>query len=686
MADYGEKTGRDLHGEILKRADDASQADWQNRLDALEDLRFRANEGGNGQWDPEVLAERVEQGRPVITINLIPQFVRQVTNEARNNRPGIQVRPVDDDADPETAEVYEGIVRHIEDQSEAVSKAYIPAVDGSATCGIGHFRITTDYRDDDSWEQDIFIKGINNPLAVLWDPAAKDPTRMDARYCFVLEDMPKEEYEEKWPDAAVADFNSPNQGQAFQWRINDMVRVAEYWCKEPVTKTLAKTQDGSVLDITNVPTAALKFLPPHKTRKVETHKICQYIVSGTEILEGPNEWAGHYLPIIPVIGEETYVGENRVRSGLVRHAKDPQRLYNLWRSNQADIIGSQPLSPFVATFKQIEKYLPIWRNANKRKTPYLPFDADPQHPGVPQRSQPPVASPGMSEEIAMAANEMRSTTGIYASGLGEHTPDAKSGRAINALQKQGDKSTLHFEDNLQLSIRHCGRVLVDLIPSYYDTERTVRLLNEDGTNRFEKINSLVMTQDGPMPIHDLSVGTYDVTVTTGPSYATRRMEAADAMMQFIQTVPDSAQFMIDIIAKNMDWPGADEIAKRARMMLLQAHPEFADPKDQEQPPPPSPAAQMNALMGQLKIQQEKANTRLLEAQADDAEMDATVKAIQVDAVSQTHHMQVESVILKELIDVITRGQQAMQPAQPGQGAGNQPAPVTPQPAAPAGAQ
>jgi len=675
---------RDLHAEILKRADDAAQADWQNRLDALEDLRFRANEGGNGQWDPEVLAERIEQGRPVITVNLIPQYVRQVTNDARNNRPAIKVRPVDDDADVDTAEVFEGIVRHIEDQSEATSKAYIPSVDNSATCGIGHFRVVPDYRDDNSWEQDLFIRNIPNALAVLWDPAAKDPTRMDARYCFVLEDMPKEEYEAKYPDAAVADFGYANQGLA--WRINDMVRIAEYWCKEPVSKVLARTQDGSVLDITDVPKGALKFLPPHKTRKVETHKIVQYIVSGTQILDGPNEWAGHYLPIIPVIGEEVFVGENRVRSGLVRYAKDPQRLYNLWRSNQADIIGSQPLSPFIATFKQIEKYLPIWKNANKRKTPYLPYDSDPLAPNAkPERSQPPVPSPGMSEEIAMAANEMRSTTGIYASGLGQNTPDATSGRAIKALQNQGDKATLHFADNLQLSIRHCGRILVDLIPYYYDTERTVRLLNEDGTNRFERINSLVVTQDGTVPIHDLSIGTYDVTVTTGPSYATKRQETVDMLMQLMQTVPDSAQFMLDVITKNMDGQGMDEVAKRFRIALLKAHPEFANPKDEDQPPQPSAGDRMNALMAQLDARTKEAEAREAEATADSAEMDAATKAVELDAMSTTHHAQTEAVVLRTLMDVITRGQAALSPAQPGQGAGNQPAPM-PQPVAPVGAQ
>ncbi len=386
----------------------------------------------------------------------------------------------------------------------------------------------------------------------------------------------------------------------------------------------------------------------------------QYIVSGTEILKGPTEWKGKYLPIIPIIGEETYVGENRVRSGLVRPAKDPARLYNLWRSNQMEIIGLQPKAPIMGTFKQIEKYLALYNQANRRNLPYLPYDTDGSAP-PPKRMETPQGSRAMSEEIAVAAGELRSTTGIYDSGLGQHTSEAVSGKAIGKLQQQSDMATLHFGDNLQLSIRHCGRVTLDLIPYYWDTEKTVRLLNEDGTDRFEKINSYIMTQGGPEPVHDLSIGTYDVTVTVGPNYATKRMESVEVLQSLIQTMPDAAMFMMDILVKNMDIPGGDELAKRFKTAILKAHPEFADPKDQEQPPPPSAGDEMNAMAAKLDLRAKDAEARKAEADADVAEMEAATAAVELDAMSQTHHAMTEAVVLKTLQDVITRGQQAMQP-------------------------
>lgn len=654
------------HREIIKNIELDAQADWANRLEALDDLRFVANEDGCGQWDETVYRDRKEQGLSTITVNLMPQFVRQVTNDARNNRPAIKVRPVDDDADPETAEVLEGIVRHIEDQSEAASKAYIPAIDNAAKCGIGHWRVTAKYCDEESFDekQELYIEGVPNALAVLWDRAAKDPTRMDAEHVSVLDDWTDEAFKAKYPDAALSDIDLGINGN-MDWRTNDMVRVVEYWCKEPSTRILAKMQDGSLIDITKVPQDALQFLPPHKVKKVKSTKIVQYIVSGSEILEGPNEWKGKYLPIIPIIGEETWIGENRVRSSLVRHAKDPARLYNLWRSKQADLIALQPLSPFIATAKQVEPYRALWLAANKRAMPYLPYIADPAAP-PPQRSQPPQGSQAMAEEIAIAAGELRSTTGIYDSGLGQHTSEAVSGKAIGKLQQQSDMATLHFGDNLQLSIRHCGRVLVDLIPYYWDTEQKVRLLNEDGTDKFEQINSLIMTQAGAEPVHDLSIGKYDVTVTVGPSYATRRMAAAESILQFIQTAPDSAAFVMDILAKNQDWPGADEIAERFRIMLMKTNPEFFKDDDNAEPPQPTQADQMNAMMAQLQIKETEAKTRKTEAEADKAEMEAVQTAVETEAMSTMHPLQTEAAILDTIMNVIQRSREATQTAQPGQ--------------------
>lgn len=681
MADEGSADKDDLHATIVRNIEEDLDADAENRDEALDDLEFKA---GN-QWDPDLEAERVTDGRPCLTINRIPQFIRQVTNEARENRPAIKVRPVDDGSDVETADIYEGLVRHIEDQSEAVAKAYIPAIDNAASCGIGNWRVKTGYCDDTSFDQDLFLEGIPNAMAVVWDHLAKDPTRCDARRVTVFDDLAEDEFKAKYPNASVVGIDS---GQTYNcdvtvWRGEGVVRVAEHWRKEPTKRILAKMIDGKIIDVTDISEAQRKFLPIKEQRSVDTHKVVQYIVSGAEILEGPNEWAGHWLPIVACIGEEQWIGDKRKRISLIRFAKDPQRLYNYWRSAQAEMVALQPKAPFLATAKQIGKYKNLWANANRRNLPYLIYDADPTAPGAPQRAITPQGSSGISEEVQLAADEMKATTGVYDAALGNRSNET-SGLAINARKAESDVSTSHFGDNLALSIRHTGRILVDLIPSIYDNEREVRILGEDGSQEHAPINMLVMTENGPEYLHDLSVGKYDVTVTTGPSYATKRMEARDMMMQFIQTVPAAAQFVMDILAKNMDVPGADEIAKRFRLILQKTHPEMVEQKEGEEPPPPSPADQMNALAQKVELRTKtadadkaEADARLSQAQAEDAEMDAALKGIEVASAGMLFKQAAGKAVENILAEIIA-GQQQQQTPQP------QMQPVAPQPnAAPA---
>lgn len=665
-----------LFSQIMARAEEAHTYDFDNRAEALDDLKFKL--GGDYQWDETLLAERRNDGRPCETINRMPQFIRQVTNDARENRPSIKVRGVDDEADPETAEVLEGTIRHIEDQSEATSTAYIPAIDNAASCGIGHWRIRTEYADDDTFGQDIFIEGIPNPLAVLWDPVAKKATREDARYCFVMEDISEDEFEERYPDTPMTDF-AIDGSQGLFWRdaAAKTVRIAEYWCKEPVDKTLGLTADGKVIDLTGIPAPSVKFIGIQETRKVKSHKIVQYIVSGHGVLEGPNEFPGKYIPVVAVIGEEIHLGDTRKRISVIRHAKPAQRLYNLWRNAQTEQIALQPKSPIMATAKQIEKYKDVWKQANRRNLPYLPYEGDPTANGPPQRLQPPQISSAMSEAVDIAAEEMKATTGIFDAALGDRSNET-SGIAIQNRQRESDVSNAHFADNLALSIRHTGRILIDLIPQIYDTEKTVRLLNEDGTEKWERINAQVMGPDGPMYLHDLSVGKYDVTVKTGPSYQTRRQEAADSMMQFIQTVPDSAQFVVDLLAKNMDWPGADEIAKRFRKMLMKSNPDLIEKNDEEEPPQPTQADQMNALMMQMEARTKTAQAQKTEAEAEKAEMETAKTGMEVAQMAAVGP--IGMAVQQAVMDVLAKmGVSDASQGQPGQSsAGMVPAPSQPQ--------
>jgi len=612
QADFPKQSGTgtvdDMVTKVQERMNEAWQQDRENREDAFMDLKFLAGD----QWPQDIRLQREATNRPCLTINRLPQFVNQVANDVRKNPPSIKVIPSGGEATQEIADIYTGLFRQIQARSNA-THVFCHAAYYAVACGIGHFRLVTEYCDEDSFDQEIFIRRIPHPLSVFWDPEAIEPTREDANYSIVSELIARKTFEEKYPDAAEADFMTPsdlNAEAGLFWATRDFVRLAEYWEKVPQEKTIGRTADGQVLDLTKVSKASLRGLSIVAERKVKSYTIKRWLLSGREVLEGPTDWAGRFIPIFPVLGAEVALESKIIRHGLVRFSMDAQQLYNYSRSAAAEVIALQPRAPFLATPQMIAKYKGQWDTHNTTARPYLLYDPDPEVPGGrPMREQPPVMADAFVKESMIASEEMQSTTGIYNSSLGARSNEV-SGVAIKTRENQGDTSTLHFSDNLVATLHHLGRAMVDLVPKIYDSQRIVRVMQEDNeTHEPVHINVPVMTLDGkPMLLNDLSQGAYDVRVKVGPAYATRRAEAADSMLQFIQAVPQASQVIGDLIAKNMDWPGAEAIAERLQKMLP---PQLSDAP----PPPPTPAQQMEAALGQAKVAETQGRAQKAQAEA-----------------------------------------------------------------------
>ena len=536
------------------RFERASSYERAQREEGEEDLRFLAGD----QWPEDIKTDRISKGRPTLTFNRLPQFVQQVIGDARQNRPSIKVNPVDEQSDIETAEVFEGLIRNIEAESRA-TQAYITALEHSTGCGFGAWRILTEYSTDDGFEQDIRIRRITDPFAVFWDPGAKEYDKSDANWCFVSEWMTKEDFEAKYPKNTPSDWEQTyHNTQLHQyWIQDDMVRVCEYWVKKPETRKIGVTIDGQVV-------TARDGLTYERVRTVKTHKVCRYVMSGHEILEEEKEFPCKWIPIVPVYGPEEYKdGQLRPRS-LIRYAKDPMRMYNFWQSTIAEKIALAPKSPWLVTPNMIKGLERFWNAANTENRAYLPYNPDPSAPNnAPKRQEPAHVNPAEIQQSAQAIDDLKATMGMYDASLGAQGNES-SGRAIIARQREGDTASYAWIDNLARSIQHTGRILIDMIPRIYDTERVVRVLGQDESVELVPINSIDQMGN---TVYDLARGKYDVQITVGPSYATKRLEAADSMLAFIQAVPGAAQVAGDLIAKAMDWPGADDIAERLKKML-----------------------------------------------------------------------------------------------------------------------
>jgi len=671
---------KDVLETMRHRLQMALSAYSDSREDELDDLRFMAGSPDNQyQWPADVLATRGSiQGqtinaRPCLTINKLPQHVRQLTNDQRQNRPAGKVIPVDSQADPEMAEIFEGMVRHIEYISDA-DVAYDTACDNQVTFGEGYIRILTEYCDENTFDQDIKIGRVRNSFSVYMDPTIQDPCGADAKWCFITEDISRDEYGRLFPDAApITTIQAQGVGDQSlaMWFNESLIRIAEYFYIEESLQTL-NMYPGGVTAFQGSPEAKqleMMGLQPVRTRRANRKQVKWIKTNGYEILE-ESDWAGKHIPVVRVIGNEFEIDGRVYVSGLVRNAKDAQRMYNYWVSQEAEMLALAPKAPFIGYGGQFEGYEHQWKTANTTNWPYLEVNPDVTDGNgstlpLPQRAMPPMAQQGLIAAKMGAADDIKATTGQYDSSIGA-TSNERSGKAILARERQGDTGTYHFVDNLARAVRYVTRQIVDLIPKIYDTQRVARIIGLDGETKMVQIDPnqpmpvrKIQDQSGVVvqKIYNPSVGKYDVRVTTGPNYMTKRQESMEAMAQILQGNPNLWAVAGDLFVKNMDWPGAQEMAARLARTI--------DPKlleDEDDSPALQAANQQIQAMGQemnqlhqmlMQVNQsmEAQELRIKEYDAETKRIATVQKAMQPE--------QVQEIVIQTLRDVMSVGDMAI---------------------------
>jgi hypothetical protein len=606
----------DILKSALERFEITEQHDKEQRQKSIEDRRFVHAE--DGQWDDDAISKR--QDRPRYTINKVAGAIDQVTGDQRQTRVDIKVRPVSGGADEKTADIFNGLIRNIEGQSDAAA-AYDNAFDEMVAGGYGGWRILTEYNDDDTFEQDIRIAPIvSADSSLFFDPAATKYDKHDANYAFVVSTMAVEEFKRRWPEATITEWSQVqhNKSNCEGWYSEGMIRVAEYWVKEPVKLKLGLLSDGRVINLEEeqevLDELAATGVKVVKTRTADSHKVVSYKMSGGEILEGPKPWAGKYIPLVPVYGRTTIIDGKPYIRGMVRFAKDPSRIYNYATSASIEAAALTPKDPIWITETQAKGHEAQLRNFNTRNSPFMLYNTDPTAPGAPQRTGAPAVQAALIQQIQQAGMDIHATTGMEPASLG-NSPELKSGKAILAQQAMGDRGTYIFSDNLAKSVEHTGAILVDLIPKIYDTERMVRVLNIDGSSEDAQINvaaldalgqPVVDQQTGKtVMVNDLSLGKYDVVIETGPSYHTQRQESAQQLIDLAQSSPIFEQVAIDLIAKNLNVLENDELTKRIRRVMIKngtVEPTEEEIEEMGLNQPQQPSASEQALLDSVESQ------------------------------------------------------------------------------------
>jgi len=577
--------------EFLKLANDA---DTMNRQEALEDLKF----GGGDQWPVELQNSRNLESRPVITVNKVDNYCRQVCNQQRQQRPRIKVHAMNTHEDMVDAQTIQGIVRHIENNSNA-DHAYDNAFEYAVRMGWGYFRVRTDYVSEDSFEQEIYIDPIDNPFTVYFDPNSVAPDGSDADRCLITTMMPKKEFSKLYPDASVdggTSFTQRGTGDSqSEWITKEDIRLAEYFYTVREKATLYQLSDGSSTfaedkDLfTRLESAGIVVVDQRQSYK-KTIKYCK--LTAIDIIE-EGTWAGKYIPIIPVYGRHIVIGDKRKKFGMIRYAKDPQRMYNFWQTSITEGVALAPKAKWLIAEGQDEGHENDWANANIKSFPLLRYkqtDIDGRPAPVPQRLQPEPPQAGIMAAAAGVDDDIKSIMGVFdPAQLGQGNI---SGKALNGQQQQVDLTNYDYYDNLTRSISHCGTIILDLLPKIYDTERVMRIIGDDGKPELLTVNQ---RDSVGRVLNDMTVGQYDVVMDTGPGYNSKRQEAVDSMLPILAADPSLMKTCGDLVFRNMDWPGADVIADR----LAAANPLAQIDEHSEIPP----QVQMQLAQGKQQVQE-----------------------------------------------------------------------------------
>ena len=558
--------------DALEEFERCLEAEEDNRKEALDDLKFaRLSE----QWTTKDIEQRRLEGRPCLTINKLPSFIRQVVNDGRQNKPSIKVHPADSEADPATAEIINGLIRNIEYTSGA-DVAYDTGLEFAVTSGVGYWRVSMDYSHDDTFDMDLNISRISNPFSVYGDPYSTSADSSDWNISFITDSLTKSAFQSKYKGAEIIDWKSDDHYSDLKnnWCDGENIIVAERWKRTEIKRQILQLSNGNIVDEDSYKNAKELYdalgISVTGNRPSTSWKVVQNIMSGAEILE-TNDWVGKYIPIVPIYGEEVNIEGKRYFRSMIRDAKDAQRQFNFWRTAATEAVGLQLRAPFVGKVGAFDTDIDKWTTANTRSHSHIEYDGD-QEPQRQQFSGPPA---GALQEALNASDDMKAVMGLYDASLGARSNET-SGVAINARKREGDTSTFHFIDNQARAIAHTGRILIDLIPHVYNKERIIRVMGEDKKPRNVSVNQPQNQQtndqtdqamDGADQIYNLSVGKYDLTVSTGLNFQTQREETAAQITEFIKAFPQSAPFLGDILAKSQDWPEADEVAKRLQAML-----------------------------------------------------------------------------------------------------------------------
>ena len=623
---------------------DSSQDHWGKFRDSAKDsLRYVEDNGA--YMDQNYVNQRRSSGLPTLTTNRIKTFLNNLTSEARQNIPGIQVDPANDKTDPKFAEMVADLIRTIQQDSKA-KMAYQNAAWYSIGVGLGYVRVKSEYEGSDSFEQRLCIENIADPASVFLDPNHKAVDGSDCRYAFIVADLSHDEYLAKYgkgkmatalEDAKIHGWNQVSRKKDNNWLTKNTVRVAEYYVKESYTQRIYQVMDRRTGAI-EVVTEMKDYHEKLNDRVVDKYIVKHYVINDKEILE-ESEWPGDLIPIVAFKGLEFWNNGERKLSGVIQPMRDVQKKLDWYQNWQAEMVMLSTKAPFIGTPVMFENNQHEWANAHVTNPAYLTFARDPLAP----EDKPFMATANLPIQmvdtlVSQSIQDLQSIGG----GIDpmarnpQGVQQAESGRALLVRNESARTQTFVFQDNIRESIAQVGRILIQAIPSYYlETGRNLALQKITGENYHASFND--------HPERMLEDAKFSIAIESGASYATKRQEAMDAQMQLIGVYPQAAPLIADIVVSNADWPGHTEVAARLRAAVPPQVLEASQPMDPQQAETmvPQLKAQVSSLQQQMgkmqtEIQPDKNKIQKLEMELAMEKNDNQLETVKVQHEYKIH--------------------------------------------------
>lgn len=659
------KEQQKIHEEARKRFTLVCDTEAAQRIREVEDLKFQVPEL---QWSEEARAQR--QGgsvtgvpfqlppRPMLSIPKLRQPIQLVRNQERTAKLGVNIHPLSEDAERDTAEALQGLYRKIERDSNA-HQARSWAFERAVQAGRGCYRVNLEYDEDSPYPFDmrICIDRILYQENVFFDPAAQLADWSDGNWAFNVAWLPKDVFEREYPKSKFSSADpfefKPAETDAPLWVRGDgdskAYLVAEYFYKEYAGEMVYLVGNGAETAIVGGPEAAdlIKKLPngfkvlKERERKIPTVKWCK--LTGAEVLE-QRDWDGRHIPLIPVIGNELvpFDGERRWE-GLVSPAKDAQRMFNYGASGLVEMAALEPRAPWIATPEQLEGYEAWWAQSNTRNFPYLPYNGRQDQP-PPARVQVDTNRMGPSLMMVQQADDfIQSSTGTFDAALGTLPAKERSGKAIMALQQQSDAGNSHYVQNLaHISMMYEAKVILDLIPVVYERPgRVSEILDETDNSKSVMFNMPFVRDEQGRPrqagptakspkMYDLNKGRYGVSVSIGKSYQSRLQAGAEELGQILQSAPQLMPIIGPVYFKFRDFPGSPEVAKLLEKLRDMQFPNLATEED-GQPNAQQMKAMLQKAGQEVQMLRQQLQAAVKELETEQAKQQATIAKAQIDS-------------------------------------------------------